>query len=115
MQIKEFYAELGGDYSGTLTRLMNERLMNKFIKKFPGDGSYAMLCDAIGAGDWETAFRGAHTLKGVCANLGFTKLQTASSELTEAMRGGKPLTDFALFEAVKAEYAVTLDAIGKLE
>ena len=43
-----------------------------------------MIADGIEAKDAETAFRGAHTLKGVCLNLGFQKLYEVSAELTNA-------------------------------
>ena len=115
MDIKTFYSEVNGDYASTLTRLMNERLMNKFVKKFPNDDSYRLLTDALANKDYETAFRGAHTLKGVSANLGLTQLQSAASELTEAMRGGKVLEDIALYDAVKAEYDKTIALIGQLD
>ena len=48
--------------------------------------------EAIG-GNYEDAFRGAHTLKGVCQNLSFDRLYEASNELTELLRdriGEKP-------------------------
>lgn len=62
----------------------------------------------------EEAFRAAHTLKGVCANLGFTQLFKVSSDLTEELRGGAP--DEAklpeLLEKVSSEYKKTVDAIN---
>ena len=33
------------------------------------------------------AFRAAHTIKGICLNLGFDKLYQASSDITEQLRG----------------------------
>ena len=115
MELKQLYQALGADYEGTFSRLMGERLMNKYVRKFPADTSFQLLTESIAAQDWETAFRAVHTLKGVCANLGFTRLWQASSDLTEAVRGGKPLNDFNLFSIVEAEYKTTVDAIGGLE
>lgn len=40
-------------------------------------------------GDYESAFRAAHTLKGVALNLGLGRLAKSSSELTEALRAGR--------------------------
>ncbi len=51
--------------------------------KFLDDNSYANLKEAIAAGNVEEAFRAAHTLKGVCLNLGFDNLYKASSAITE--------------------------------
>ena len=38
--------------------------------------------------NYEDAFRGAHTLKGVCQNLSFDRLYEVSHELTELLRDG---------------------------
>ena len=40
-------------------------------------------------GDAETAFRAAHTLKGLCLNLGFESLYKVDAALTEELRAGK--------------------------
>mgnify|MGYP000290853416 FL=1 len=48
----------------------------------------SQLTQAMDAGDVETAFRAAHTLKGICANLGFKSLFEVSYEITEALRAG---------------------------
>ena len=69
----------------------------------------------IDQADWETAFRAVHTLKGVAQNLGFDRLYAVSVPLTEAMRGGKPLTDPALLTAVKDVHQETVAAILQLD
>lgn len=56
-----------------------------------------------------------HTLKGVAQNLGFDRLYAVSVPLTEAMRGGKPLTDPALLTAVKDVHQETVAAILQLD
>ena len=90
MTLKECYAALGGDYDEVMGRLRSERLVQKFVLKFLSDGSYQLLRDSLAAGDREEAFRAAHTIKGVCANLAFTELLESSERLTEALRDGKP-------------------------
>ena len=81
-------------------------LVEKFARKFLDDPSYQTLVDTMDKADYEEAFRAAHTLKGVCANLGFTQLFKVSSDLTEELRGGAP--DEAklpeLLEKVSSEY-----------
>ena len=54
--------------------------------------------------DAPTAFRAAHTLKGVCQNLGFDALYVPSSALTEALRGGSLDGADELFPPVEKEY-----------
>ena len=100
MTLKEFYAAVGGDYDATLNRIPKESMVLRFVKKYADDKTYAQLTEAVKAQDWETAFRASHTLKGVAQNLGFDGLYRAAFALTEEMRGGKPLTDTALYDAV---------------
>ena len=45
------------------------------------------LTESLKEKDGECAFRAAHTLKGVCANLGLDRLYEADCELTEKLRG----------------------------
>lgn len=89
MNLEEFYAQIGGDYADTLQRLCNENMVKKFVKKYQDDPTCADLHNAVLQQDWEAAFRGAHTLKGVAQNLGFERLYQVSAVLTEAMRGGE--------------------------
>ena len=62
--------------------------MQKFVLKFLGDASYDTLLQSMEAGDYESAFRAAHTIKGVGQNLGFTHLYQSAGALSEALRGG---------------------------
>lgn len=87
----------------------------KFVRKYVNDPTCAQLDEAVEAKDWETAFRAAHTLKGVSQNLGFDKLYQVSAALTEAMRGPKPLEDYSLWKAVDEVQKEILEAVGKLE
>ena len=115
MTLSEFYTRLGGDCAAELQRIPSEKMIKKFLKMYPGDPSFQQLTDAIAVSDWPVAFRAAHTLKGVAQNLGLDQLQRVSSALTEALRGGKPLTEPALLEAVKVEQARTLEALSELD
>ena len=113
MTLKECYAALGGNYDEVIGRLRSERLVQKFVLKFLNDGSYQLLQESLAAGDREEAFRAAHTLKGVCANLAFNELLESSEALTEALRDGKPAEPGAeaLVARVEADYARARQAI----
>lgn len=114
MNIEECYRRLGGDYSQVLLRLPSGSLVKKFIIKFLDDGSFAGLCQAMSQGDRAVAFREAHTLKGVCANLGFEKLRQSASELTEILRPETaeiPASAGVQLERVRLDYQCTVDAI----
>ncbi|MBD5134316.1 MAG: Hpt domain-containing protein [Clostridiales bacterium] len=117
MTLKECYAALGGDYDEAMGRLRSERLVQKFVLKFLDDGSYQLLCDSLASGNRGEAFRAAHTLKGVCANLAFNTLLESSERLTEALRDGKPpeAGEEALAAQVKEDYQRTRQAIEALQ
>lgn len=115
MNIQECYRALGGSYDEVIGRLRSEKLVVKFTLKFLDDKSYELLCTSLKAEDYSEAFRAAHTLKGVCQNLGFTRLYKSSEKLTEALRGGKGEGTQQLLEAVAEDYRVTADAIKALE
>ena len=111
MTLQECYAAMGGDYEDAMGRLRSEKLVNKFVLRFLDDKSCELLCASMEAEDYEEAFRAAHTIKGVCANLAFTVLGKSSSELSEALRYGYPPGADALAEQVKEEYRQTVAAI----
>lgn len=114
MTLEEFFAVVGGNYKETIDRMMGEAMLRRFIMKFPTDPSFANLEQALSEGSREEAFRAAHTIKGLCLNLGFGKLYQSSQELTEALRSDMPANAAELFAAVKADYTVTMDAIESL-
>lgn len=114
MTIRECYETLGADYDDILRRLGNEDRILRFLGKFPGDGSFADLEASLAEGRCQDAFRAAHTLKGICLNLGLTPLAHSSSRLTEALRGGDCGGAEALFAQVRADYQLTLTAIQAL-
>ena len=87
MTTKECYEKIGSNYDSVLSRFGNEALVKRFALKFLKDPSYADLKEALEARDAERAFRAAHTLKGVCLNLGFDRLYETSAALTEDLRG----------------------------
>ena len=115
MTLKECYTALCGNYDEALSRLMNERLMERFLQKFLSDPSFNEIKDAFESKDGEKAFIGAHTLKGVSANLAFTKLSTSSSLLTEALRntnGVIPEEANELYKSVEEDYNLAINTIS---
>lgn len=84
MTIEQCYSAIESNYEEVLGRFAgNKMLVEKFARKFLDDPSYQTLVDTMDKADYEEAFRAAHTLKGVCANLGFTQLFKVSSDLTK--------------------------------
>ncbi|MGN1230653.1 MAG: Hpt domain-containing protein [Anaerotignum sp.] len=109
MTIKECYEAFGGNYAETMGRMGSERLVQKFALKFLTDSSFDTLCETMEKADCQEAFRAAHTLKGICLNLGFDPLGKISGQLTEALRPCQPeclqaAETAAMLEQVKQEY-----------
>ena len=114
MTIQECYQKLGGDYEEVAQRLFNPKLVRRFIEKFLDDKSYEELCGALRDGRREDAFRAAHTLKGVCQNLGLSTLIRSAEKLTEALRPGREQNagnTEELFRAVERDYGETVSVI----
>lgn len=114
MTIQECYNAMGGDYAQIESRLPSVGLIKKFITKFLDDSSFSELCKAMKEGQREQAFRASHTLKGVSANLSFSRLLSSVTELTELLR---PETDtipeeaVLLLEEVRKDYELTVSSI----
>lgn len=117
MTIQQCYAVIDGNYDEVVSRLRTDERIKKFLLKVADDKSFELLCTAMHDRDMETAFRAAHTLKGVCLNLSITKLFEVSSELTEALRGKTEYSEQyePLLENVRKEYEKTIDAIRALD
>ena len=115
MTIQECYKEMGADYEDVFHRLPRESLIRKFVRMFLDDDSYPKLEDALRKENVEEAFRAAHTLKGVCQNLGFTNLYQPAYELTEVLRAGTLEGSRELFARVTEQYKITTDAIRAVQ
>ncbi len=111
MNLKECYAAMGGDYADVSQRLPSERLIQKFVLKYLDDKSYDLLCTSMAEKNYEEAFRAAHTIKGVCQNLSFTKLLDSSSRLSDALRHGWTPEADQIVEEVKADHLEVVSAI----
>ncbi len=111
MTLTECYEAIGGNYEEVISRLGSERLVQKFVLKFLDDGSYDLLCSAMEEKKWDEAFRAAHTIKGICQNLGFTALQVSDEQLTEALRAGHVEEAVQLKGQVDQDYQRTAEGI----
>ena len=115
MTVRESYEKIGSNFEEVLRRLGSEALVKRFALKFLNDTSFQDLKDALVKTDGETAFRAAHTLKGVCLNLGFDRLYEVSAELTEKLRGRDTSGTEELFKKVEEQYEILTDAIRGLD
>ena len=95
---------MGANYEDVLKRLYNEGMICRFTLMFLNDDSYPKLEQALKEGNVKEAFRAAHTLKGVCQNLGFTNLYQPTYDLTEVLRTGTLEGTKELFDSVTCQY-----------
>lgn len=114
MELKDFFKEVGGDYEKVLLRLPDQNMVKKFVCKFVDDASYTELKNALERKDVPSAFRAAHTLKGIAANLGLDALAKAASELTEQLRGMNDMPAEGYVEAVDRTYRLTIEKIAQI-
>lgn len=114
MTVKEFYTAIGGDYEGTKARLSTDARIKKSALKFENDTNYNDLLRALAAGNVKDAFRAAHTLKGICLNLGFDSLYRSASAITEILRAGS-LDTAAWMDELRTKYLVIIGALNSLK
>ena len=115
MTVKECYEQMGSNYESVLGRMGSEAMIKRFALKFLNDPGFNDLKEDLIKKDGEEAFRAAHTLKGVCLNLGFDELYEVSAELTEKLRGRETAGSEELFQKVSQKYQKTVAAIQGLE
>lgn len=113
MTLRECYASFGGDYDDVLGRVRREESIGRFLLKFPDDAGYATFREGLASADYEAAFRGAHTLKGVAGNLGLARLARSASAVCEALREGYSDSVPDLLARVEADYDATVSAIRR--
>lgn len=115
MTLEECYAAMGANYDDVLKRFYKPEMIRRFVKMFLQDDSFRLLSDAMAAQDVKEAFRAAHTLKGVCLNLGFDNLRPSAVALTEILRKGTFEGAAEQFAIVEKEYQKTIKAIEALD
>ena len=112
--IQEFYKNINGNYELALSRMQNDERIKKYLNFFLVDESYKSLEQGMNSNDCEMAFKGAHTLKGVCQNMAFTALSTVVEQITEELRAKDIEKAKITFKKVQEEYKKVIDEINKI-
>ena len=115
MDVDEFYRRTRGSLQKAREYLKDEDTVITFLYMFKKDESFAVLKASMESEEWDAAFRAAHTLKGICANLGFKSLFEVSYEITEALRAGDMEQAKVMWPGVQACYARVDNALNQLE
>lgn len=87
----------------------NVKLYDKLLDRFQSsyDAAPKEIAESVASGDFETAERSAHTIKGLAGSLGATMLQEASARLEKICREGVTGSDF---DEALAEFGKELSA-----
>lgn len=115
MNVKEFYEAVDGDYEEMKRKFLSDARIRRFALMFLRDGSMEDLRAGMRDGDYEKAFLAAHTLKGVCLNLGFSGLLAPVSEITELLRSVANAEAAGLMPVAEQVYAATVEGLRELE
>lgn len=86
MNVKEFYENIGGNYSKALETMMMDDFIKRMLTKFYQSTTYNDLYAASKTKDVEAIFHLTHTLKGVGGNLALTPLQEKATIVCELTR-----------------------------
>ena len=92
MTLQELYKEMGADYAMASRVLRVEKLIDKHIRKFADNEVIKKLLAAGENMDPTELFENAHAAKGVCSNLGLSKLAVLVTDISEEFRPGSPRT-----------------------
>ncbi len=85
--MKEKLMVVGVDYEEVLKRFMGkEDFYLRMLRKFLDDKNYEGLKQAVEDKNWKEAFTYAHTVKGLCGNLGLGGILDYAGPLTEELR-----------------------------
>lgn len=113
--LEQFYACVGGKKEEVVARMGgDENMVLRFLNKFLNDDSFSLLSNSLEKKDVQSAFRGAHSLKGVAASLGLQSLYTLDFSITELLRAGNLEDAILSFPELKKEYDQTCDLIMEL-
>lgn len=103
-----------GDYEGVKGRLLKDERIAKFVRMMPKDENYSLLQKSMEEKDYKTAFRAAHSLKGVSINLGLTPLAESAAALSDALRDGEPAPGAdSVYEQVQKDYEMVVGIINR--
>ncbi len=116
MTLQELYSAINGSYEAAKRILPMDALIGKFIIRFLSEDSCDRLMKAASENDEKGMFEAAHSMKGVCANLGLLELSSLASDVAEEFRPGKTrkMSDEELssrLAALKEKHEATVAAI----
>lgn len=114
MEIQQICSLLEIDWQACVSRFSgNEGLYRRFLFRFPQDETWEQLVRAWEQQDIPGVERGAHTLKGIAANLGLARLQADSAAVVDAVRAGRTEELPALMEQLTASCRLACEILSQ--
>lgn len=112
-EIFEGLKEQGVDLDKVMKRFLGkEELYLRFLKRFPEDGNFQRMQEQFQQGNLEEAFKAAHTLKGLAANLGLDSIIKSVYPITEKLRAGLADGVTELMEEAGKEYQQIMEILS---
>ncbi len=115
MNIKEFYNKTGADCTDVLLRLVNEKMVRKYLKKYPEDQSFARLTKLLNEHNYEDALYASGTFKGLCSTLGFANISEKAEQMYSLLASQKYDGTEAVLADIQAENQRVIEWISLLE
>ena len=116
MKLKELEQYIAIDVESSIARFAGMEIMYvKYLKKLPEDKTFEELKAAVEADDGKEIEIKAHTLKGICGNLGLTGLYQKSDALVKAVREGRTEEIRPLYTEIKDLMEETVPLLRELE
>lgn len=95
-RLENLLSEYGIEWTSVAERFVNsESLYLKCLNMFVSDNNLELLNQSLGGGDLETAFRAAHTIKGMSSNMGMDGVLNAACAIVEPLRIKDTTADYA--------------------
>lgn len=112
--IQELENAGGVDVAGALERMGgSEDLYQTILGMFLTDDNYEKLVDAMNKGDEEAALGFAHTIKGMCGNLGLMNLFHYSDDMVETFRKNRSCDVNRLMTQITEEHKKITEILQK--
>lgn len=120
MTMEELYYKIGGNYREVQTRLGNDKMIERFIKRFTQEKTIEQLKEAYDANDEKEIYNKICTFVEVCRSLSLSRMEETAVVIMEAYRpenaGSRDKFHVAdLFDTLYEQYFNTITEIEKEE
>lgn len=114
--LKQDLQKLGVDYDVALERFLGKSdFYEEFLFMFLEDEQMRTLEKAMREQNVTIAFKAAHTLKGLCGNLGFKNLLTSIIPMVEILRSGSFTDTAPLMKELDKQYNLLCNTLTKYQ